>query len=50
MFDKVYQATHPNMMDGVSNEKLRELYMVADIFKPGKVSLNYTHIHGRRKP
>lgn len=43
MFDKVYQATHPDMMDNVSNEKLRERYVVSDLFKAGKVALNYTH-------
>ena len=43
MFDKVYQATHPDMMDAVSNEKLKERYVVSGLFQPGRVSLNYTH-------
>lgn len=43
MFEKVYQATHPDMMEGVSNEQLRDRYVVSSLFKPGAVSLNYTH-------
>ena len=43
MFDKVYQATHPDMMEGVSNEQLHDRYVVSSLFSPGKVSLNYTH-------
>ena len=43
MFDKVYQATHPDMMDGVSNDQLRERYVVSSLFQPGRISLNYTH-------
>ena len=43
MFDKTYQATHPDMMEGVSNEQLRDRYVVASLFSPGRVSLNYTH-------
>ena len=42
MFEKIYQATHPDMMDGVSNEQLRERYVVAGLFG-GSVALNYTH-------
>jgi len=42
MFDKTYQATHPDMMENVSNEQLRERYVVSGLFKGG-VSLNYTH-------
>ena len=43
MFDKVYQATHPSMMDGASNEDLRERYLVEGLFRDGAVALNYTH-------
>ena len=43
MFDKVYQATHPEMIEGASNDQLRERYIVSSLFKAGKVSLNYTH-------
>lgn len=42
MFEKTYQATHPDMMEGVSNEQLRERYVVSGLFKGG-VRLNYTH-------
>ena len=43
MFDKTYQATHPDMMSGLSNEQLKEYYQVNGLFKTGQVSLNYTH-------
>lgn len=43
MFEKVYHATHPDMMDGLDNDKLRELYMVAGLFAPDRVHLNYSH-------
>jgi len=43
MYDKIYQATHPDMMDGASNQQLRDRYLVQGLFAPGKVSLNYSH-------
>ena len=43
MFDKVYQATHPDMMESVSNEKLRERYVVSNLFQADRIGLNYTH-------
>jgi 4-deoxy-L-threo-5-hexosulose-uronate ketol-isomerase len=43
MFDKVYQATHPDMMDHVTNETLRERYVMSGLFQPGRISLNYIH-------
>ena len=43
MYDKVYQATHPDMMDGASNQQLRDRYLIQGLFVPGKVSLNYSH-------
>lgn len=43
MFNKVYHATHPDMMDGVDNEKLRERYVVSDLFSADAVNLNYSH-------
>jgi len=43
MFEKTYQATHPVMMDGASNDDLREHYLVTGMFKADEVSLNYSH-------
>ena len=27
MYDKVYQAAHPDMMDGAANQQLRDRYL-----------------------
>jgi len=43
MFKKTYQATHPSMIDGISNEALCDLYQVNELFVADKISLNYTH-------
>ena len=43
MYAKTYQATHPDMMQSVSNEQLRDRYLVSGLFAPGQVNLNYTH-------
>ena len=43
MFRKTYQATHPNMVAGASNDALRGWYLVEDLFRPGEISLNYSH-------
>ncbi|WP_425984795.1 5-dehydro-4-deoxy-D-glucuronate isomerase [Brevundimonas sp. TWP1-2-1b1] len=43
MYDKVYQATHPDMMDGATNQQLRDRYLIEGLFVPGKISLNYSH-------
>ncbi len=43
MFDKTYHATHPDMMDGLDNEKLRELYLVSSLFSKDSIHLNYSH-------
>lgn len=43
MFRKTYHATHPDMMDGVSTEQLRDRYLIGDLFTPGQIALNYTH-------
>ncbi|HEY8614599.1 5-dehydro-4-deoxy-D-glucuronate isomerase [Phenylobacterium sp.] len=43
MFDKVYHATHPDMMAGVDNQTLRDRYLVGGLFQPGRISLNYSH-------
>ena len=43
MFDRNYYATHPDMMECVSNEELRDRYLVPQLFREGEVVLNYTH-------
>ena len=43
MFKKTLHATHPDMMTGVSNDQLRERYLIGDLFIPGEVSLTYSH-------
>ena len=43
MFKKTYQATHPSMIDGISNEALCDLYQVTDLFVADEISLNYSH-------
>ncbi len=43
MFKKTYHATHPDSMDGVSNEQLRERYLISGLFAPDEIALNYLH-------
>ena len=43
MFAKTYHATHPDMMDGASNDQLRERYLIGDLFADDAVRLNYLH-------
>jgi 4-deoxy-L-threo-5-hexosulose-uronate ketol-isomerase len=43
MFDKVYHATHPDMMIGADNDALRDRYVVSGLFEADKVHLNYSH-------
>jgi len=43
MFRKTYQATHPSMIDGISNEALCDLYQVTGMFAANEISLNYSH-------
>lgn len=43
MFKKTLQATHPDMMDGASNDDLRNRYLVDGMFEAGKVNLVYSH-------
>lgn len=43
MFEKTYHATHPDMMENVSNDALRDRYLVTEMFQPGKIALNYSH-------
>ena len=43
MFRKTYQATHPDMMTGASNEALRQRYLIEGLFRAGEITLNYLH-------
>ncbi|RSV30141.1 5-dehydro-4-deoxy-D-glucuronate isomerase [Sphingomonas sp. ABOLD] len=43
MFDRTYYATHPDMMACVSNEELRDRYLISGLFREGECVLNYTH-------
>ncbi|MGK2286460.1 5-dehydro-4-deoxy-D-glucuronate isomerase [Pedomonas sp. V897] len=43
MFQKVYHATHPDMMNSVTNEELRQRYLITGLFREGEIVLNYSH-------
>src|SRR3954468_6513397 len=43
MFERTYYGTHPDMMECVSNEELRDRYLIQDLFRAGECVLNYTH-------
>ncbi|HEY0313013.1 MAG TPA: 5-dehydro-4-deoxy-D-glucuronate isomerase [Allosphingosinicella sp.] len=43
MFERTYYATHPDMMECVSNDELRDRYLLQDLFREGECVLNYTH-------
>ncbi|MBC9031023.1 5-dehydro-4-deoxy-D-glucuronate isomerase [Sphingomonas sp. JC676] len=43
MFDRTYYATHPDMMECVSNDELRDRYLISELFRDGECVLNYTH-------
>jgi 4-deoxy-L-threo-5-hexosulose-uronate ketol-isomerase len=43
MFERNYYATHPDMMECVSNDELRDRYLIQNLFREGEVVLNYTH-------
>lgn len=42
-YDKVFYATHPNTMVSVSNQGLRDRYLIENLFLPGAIRLNYLH-------
>ncbi len=44
MYAKTYQASHPDMMTNVSNDELRERYLVTGMFETDQIKLNYSHI------
>jgi 4-deoxy-L-threo-5-hexosulose-uronate ketol-isomerase len=43
MYDRTYYATHPDMMECVSNDELRDRYLIHGLFRDGECVLNYTH-------
>ncbi|MCW3837414.1 5-dehydro-4-deoxy-D-glucuronate isomerase [Sphingomonas canadensis] len=43
MFERTYYATHPDMMECVSNDELRDRYLIQGLFRTGECVLNYTH-------
>jgi 4-deoxy-L-threo-5-hexosulose-uronate ketol-isomerase len=43
MYQKTYHATHPDMMDGASNDQLRDRYLMSDLFATDEIRLNYSH-------
>lgn len=43
MYAKTYYATHPDMMDGATNDDLRDRHLVGDIFRTGEIVLTYSH-------
>ena len=43
MYEKTFHATHPDMMDGASNEQLRARYLIDKLFAADRLALNYLH-------
>ena len=43
MYAKTYYAAHPDMMECVSNEELRNRHLVSDLFRTGEIVLTYSH-------
>ena len=43
MFRKTYQATHPDMMESVDNETLRQRYLLSGLFPADGIVLDYSH-------
>jgi len=43
MFAKTFHATHPDMMDSVTNDELRSRYLVQGMFAEGEINLSYSH-------
>lgn len=43
MYQKTYYATNPESIEGVTNDKLRENYLINDLFVTDEIRLNYLH-------
>lgn len=43
MYRKTFYATHPESINGATNEELRERYLMGELFAAGEVRLNYLH-------
>ncbi len=43
LYQKIYQATHPEGLGTLDHEKLRDRYVVSPLFRPDAISLFYTH-------
>lgn len=43
MYQKTYHATHPDMMENVSNQQLVDRYTVQDMFADGEIRMVYSH-------
>ena len=43
MYRKTIHATHPDSMCGADNAALRERYLLAGLFSPGEIILDYLH-------
>lgn len=43
MFEKTYYAVHPGMMDGASQDDLRDRHLVLGLFRAGEIVLTYSH-------
>ena len=47
MYKKTYHATHPDSMEGATNDQLRDRYLVSDLFVAGEVVLLHNHLWHR---
>ena len=43
MYEKIYYATHPDMMRAASNQDLRDRHLVSGLFREGELTLTYSH-------
>jgi 4-deoxy-L-threo-5-hexosulose-uronate ketol-isomerase len=43
VYAKTFYATHPDMMEGASNQALRDRYLVGGLFRDGEIVLTYSH-------